>query len=81
MCCRHKNRGVKAKQLDERIGNTKVRVGRTRTDECLLYSAGRRYQGIANTIVQLIRWSTSGVMAASQPIGPDERHFKERAWP
>jgi hypothetical protein len=33
-----------------------------------LYSTGPRYQGIANTIVQLIRRSASGVVAASPPI-------------
>ena len=39
---------------------------------------GGRYQGIANTIVQLIRRSTSGVIAPSQPIRSDERHCKTR---
>jgi len=39
---------------------------------------GPRYQGIANTIVQLIRRSTSGVIAPSQPIRSDERHVKNR---
>jgi hypothetical protein len=34
---------------------------------------GPQYQGIADTIVQLIGQSTSGVMAASQPIRSDER--------
>jgi hypothetical protein len=45
------------------------------------YSGGFRYQGIANTIVQLCCQSTSGVIAASQPIRSDERNFKKRAWP
>jgi len=37
---------------------------------------GDQYQGIANTIVQLIRGNTSGVMAPSQPIYSEERHQK-----
>ena len=32
------------------------------------YSAGPQYQSTADTIVQLIRRSTSGVIAPSQPI-------------
>jgi hypothetical protein len=36
-----------------------------------------RYEGTANTIVQLIRRSTSRVIAPSQPIRSDERHCKE----
>jgi hypothetical protein len=35
-----------------------------------------RYQGIADTIVQLIRRSTSGVIAASQSVRSDERCCK-----
>jgi len=37
---------------------------------------GPQYQGIANTIVQLIRRSTPGLIAPSQPIRSEERHFK-----
>jgi len=33
--------------------------------------------GIANTIAQLICRSTSGVIAASQPIRSEKRHFKK----
>jgi hypothetical protein len=73
--CTHKNRSVKTKQLDERIANTKVPIGDTRAEWWALYSAARQYQGIANTIVQLFRRNASGVMAASQPIRSDERHF------
>src|ERR1700721_710381 len=40
-----------------------------------------RYQGIANTIVQLIRCSTSGLIAPSQPIRSAERRLEKRAWP
>jgi hypothetical protein len=36
---------------------------------------GVQYQGIANTIVQLIRAGTSGVIGPSQPIRSDERNF------
>jgi hypothetical protein len=32
-----------------------------------------KYQGIANTIVQLIPESAWGVISASQPIRPEER--------
>ncbi len=42
---------------------------------------GAQYQGIANTIVQLIRRSTSGVIASSRPIRSDERHCKKQACP
>ncbi len=45
------------------------------TEWCVLYPTGP-YQGIANTIVQLIRRSTSGVIAPSQPIRSEERHLK-----
>ena len=38
---------------------------------------GAQYQGIANTIVQLIRRSTSDVIAPSQPIRSDERCRKK----
>jgi hypothetical protein len=38
---------------------------------------GARYNDIAYTIVQLTRWRTSDVIAASQPIRWDERHCKE----
>jgi len=40
-----------------------------------------RYKGIADTIVQLIRRSTSGVMALSQPIRSEDRRLEKRAWP
>jgi len=53
-------------QLKHQIG----RMGRK-------YSTVPQSQGIANTIVQLIRGSASGVMPASQPIRSDERHFKD----
>jgi len=36
-----------------------------------------RYKGIADTIVQLIRRSTSGVMALSQPIRSEERRLEK----
>jgi len=39
---------------------------------CVLYSTEAQYQGIANTIVQLIRRRTSGLIAPSQPIRSDE---------
>ena len=42
---------------------------------------GAQYQGIANTIVQLIRCNTSGVMAPSRPIRSDERHCKKAGLP
>src|SRR5208282_8667 len=42
---------------------------------------GVQYQGIANTIVQLIRRRTSGVIALSRPIRPEERHLEKAAWP
>jgi hypothetical protein len=48
---------------------TKVWTGLTDTERCVLCSAGQ-YQGIANTIVQLIRRSTSGAILAWQPTGP-----------
>jgi hypothetical protein len=40
----------------------------------ILFHGAPQYQGIANTIVQLIRRSTSGVIAPSQPIRSAERH-------
>ena len=46
------------------------------TEWCVLLFHGAQYQGIANTIVQLIRRSTSGVIVPSQPIRSDERHCK-----
>jgi uncharacterized membrane protein len=36
-----------------------------------------QYQGIANTIVQLIRRGTPGVIAPSQPIRSEERHCRK----
>jgi hypothetical protein len=36
-----------------------------------------QYEGIANTIVQLIDRSNSVVIAASQRIWSDERHFQK----
>jgi hypothetical protein len=42
---------------------------------------GAQYQGIANTIVQLICRSTSSVIPPSRPIGLDERHCKKQACP
>jgi carbonic anhydrase len=36
-----------------------------------------QYKGIANTIVQLIRRRTSGVIDPSQPIRSDERHCRK----
>jgi carbonic anhydrase len=77
----HKNRGVKTGQLDERIDNTKVQIEHACGAWCGCYFTGPQYQGIANTIVQLFRRSTSGVIAASQPIRSDERLFEKRAWP
>jgi hypothetical protein len=38
---------------------------------------GTRYKGIADTIVQLIRRSTSGVITPSQPIRSEERYRQE----
>ncbi len=42
---------------------------------------GAQYQGIANTIVQLIRRSASGVVAPSRPIRSDERQCKKTGLP
>ena len=42
---------------------------------------GPQYQGIADTIVQLIRRSNSGVIAPSRPIRLESRHFNKRNWP
>jgi len=72
----HKNRGVKTGQLDERIDNTKVQIEHTYGEWCEVYFTGPQYLGIANTMVQLFRRRTSGVMSASQPIRSDERNFK-----
>lgn len=40
-----------------------------------------RYKGIANTIVQLIHRSISGVIGASRPIRSDLRHCRKQACP
>jgi hypothetical protein len=40
-----------------------------------------QYQGIADTIVQLIRRRASGVIPPSQPIPSEKRHLQRRAWP
>jgi hypothetical protein len=40
-------------------------------------SRNARYKGIGNTIVQLIRPRTSGVIAPSQPIRSEERHSEK----
>jgi hypothetical protein len=48
---------------------------------CVLYSTAAQYQGIANTIVQLIPGAPSGVIAPSQPIRSEERYYKKRPWP
>jgi hypothetical protein len=42
---------------------------------------GPNAQGIANTIVQLICQSTSGVIVSPHPIRSDKRHFRKRAAP
>jgi carbonic anhydrase len=42
---------------------------------------GAQYKGIADTIVQLIRRSTSGVIVPSQPNRSEERRLEKRAWP
>ena len=42
---------------------------------------GVQYQGIANTIVQLIRRSTSGVIAPSQPIRSERATLKKTGLP
>jgi carbonic anhydrase len=51
------------------------------TDSGALYSTGPNTHGIVDTIVQLIRRSTSGVIAPSQPIWSAERRLEKRAWP
>ena len=60
-------------QIDvlSRYGN---RLGRTSFREA-------QYKGVADTIVQLIRRSTSRVIAPSQPIRLEERRLEKRAWP
>jgi hypothetical protein len=40
---------------------------------------GAQYKGIANTIVQLIRRPTSGLIAASRPIRSDQQPLKGTA--
>jgi hypothetical protein len=57
--------------LDERIATTKYDLGIWKTDSGALYSATPKYKGIADTIVQLIRRNTSGVIVPSQPIRSD----------
>jgi len=47
------------------------------TEWCVLYSTAPQYQGTADTIVQLIRRSTSGVIPPSQPIRSEARHLKK----
>src|SRR6202034_986179 len=48
-------------------------------DECIDYPVFHRapYQGIVNTIVQLIRTDSSSVIASSRPIQSEERHEKQ----
>jgi hypothetical protein len=55
--------------------NTKAWIGYVGNEWCDPIH-GPQYEGIANTIVQLIRQSTSGVISPSQPIRWEERHNK-----
>jgi hypothetical protein len=50
-------------------------------DSGALHSMGPQYEGIADTIVQLIRRSTSGVIAPSQAVRSEERRLEKRVRP
>jgi hypothetical protein len=62
--------------LDERIDQRQSRDWKYGDRVVVFYSTGPQYQGGANTIVQLIRRSTSGVITPSQPIRSEERDGK-----
>jgi hypothetical protein len=62
-----KNRGIKTWQLDDGIGDTFILAFELLGGGTTRDSPGAQYQGIANTIVQLIRRTTSRVIASSFP--------------
>ncbi len=71
----HKNRGAKMRQLDDGIGDTLVLAPRGvpgTLPRSKPYRDMEKIRGASfhrpNTIVQLIRWSTSGLIAPSLPI-------------